>query len=261
MDKNGGLLGHHDSEPVNFLNADGRSPFLLLGDHAGNAFPCKLGNLGLSNEDRHRHIAWDIGVRAVGERLSARLDALFVHQGYSRLVVDCNRDPASDEAIAEVSDGSPVPGNARLDAGGRAERIAAIHTPYHRAITKILNARASRQQETIVISLHSFTPAMAGEARPWEIGVLYSDGDPAFARTLLEVLERTAGGAVGDNQPYRMDATDYTVPLHAFATRLPYAEIEMRQDLIGDVEGQKLWSDRLADALEAARAAYLKPGP
>jgi predicted N-formylglutamate amidohydrolase len=259
-DENGELLGHYDSEPANLLNAGGRSPFLLLGDHAGNAIPRKLGNLGLSEADRQRHIAWDIGVREVGERLAARLDAAFVHQSYSRLVVDCNRDPASAEAIAAMSDGSVVPGNALLDAAARAARIGAIHAPYHGLIAQVRKERKVRGQETILISLHSFTPEMAGEARPWEIGVLHSEGNTGFARALLQELGRTVDGPVGDNQPYQMDATDYTVPLHAFAAGLPYAEIEMRQDLVGDVEGQIVWSDRLGQALEAARTACVGPG-
>jgi predicted N-formylglutamate amidohydrolase len=43
---------------------------------------------------------------------------------------------------------------------------------------------------------------------------------------------------VGDNQPYRMDGTDYTAPRHAIAAGLDYLELEVRQDLIADPAGQ-----------------------
>jgi predicted N-formylglutamate amidohydrolase len=38
---------------------------------------------------------------------------------------------------------------------------------------------------------------------------------------------------------------DYTVPVHAVANGIPYVEIEIRQDLIGDDAGQLEWSTLL----------------
>lgn len=253
------LLGHYDPEPVKLYNTDGTSPFLLLGDHAGNAIPQALGTLGLSDEDRQRHIAWDIGVREVGKRLADKLNAAFIHQHYSRLVIDCNRDPAHAEAIADRSDGSAVPGNRALGGGARARRVNEIHSPYHASIAVAVKERAADGRETILVSLHSFTPSMAGVARPWDIGVLYSGGDPSFAEALLAVLNDSPGIVVGDNEPYQMDETDYTVPRHAFLSKLPYVELEMRQDLVADAAGQERWSAILAEALQEARLRRASP--
>jgi len=247
-----GLLGTDDPPPFVLLNAAGRSPFLLIGDHAGNRMPGALGTLGLTSADRERHIAWDIGVLGLGTMLAQRLDAPFLHQRYSRLVVDCNRDPASIEAMPAMADGSAVPGNVALDSVARAARIAAIHTPYHRAISAMLDRRAADGVETVLVSLHSFTPVLSGQARPWDAGVLHWAGDSRFARRLLAILQRDAAIITGDNQPYRMDATDYTIPHHAFPRQLAYVELEIRQDLIGDAAGQHQWAARLADALAAA---------
>lgn len=248
----GSLLDDDESTPVIAFNSAGRSPFLILGDHAGNAIPRRFGTLGLSEEDRARHIAWDIGVAGLGELLATALDAPYIRQHYSRLVIDCNRDPASAEATPEISDGSFVPGNQRLSDRERAARIDAIHAPYHRAITAELARRAEANHPTTLIALHSFTPIMAENSRPWHIGVLHSGGDTRFATALLGALVSELGERVGDNQPYRMDETDHTVPRHAFANRLPYAELEVRQDLIADLAGQNLWSERLTAALGSA---------
>ena len=68
------------------------------------------------------------------------------------------------------------------------------------------------------------------------------------------MLCKETGKAIGDNQPYRMDATDHTVPRHAFPAGLRYAEIEVRQDLIGDPAGCAAWAAILGDALPAALA-------
>ena len=55
---------------------------------------------------------------------------------------------------------------------------------------------------------------------------------------------------VGENEPYRVsDETDYGVPVHAERSGLDYVEIEIRQDLIPDEDGQVEWAERLARLL------------
>ena len=123
------LIGANDPKPVRLVGAAlAPGPFVLLGDHAGNAVPGRLDALGLPPHELERHIAIDIGSRALGDALSARLDAPFVSQRYSRLVIDCNRKPADPTAIAEVSDGTRVPGNAVLSQDDRKARLETMGT-------------------------------------------------------------------------------------------------------------------------------------
>ncbi|MEJ7935139.1 N-formylglutamate amidohydrolase [Sphingobium sp. AN558] len=251
----GRLLGPDDPAPFALHNAEGAAPFLLTGDHAGNAVPAVLGGLGVASGELSRHIGIDIGVRGLGEALSGLLDAPFIHQPYSRLVIDCNRDPALDEAIPGVSDATRIPGNEALSAADRAARIAEIHAPYHGEIAAMLEARASRGRPTILLALHSFTPVLGGERRPWDAGVLHWQGDVIFALRLLRALREESGLTIGDNAPYAMDATDHSVPRHAFARAIPYAEIEVRQDLIGNAAGQAHWAELLAHAARRASVA------
>jgi predicted N-formylglutamate amidohydrolase len=248
------LLSDGDPDPVGIVNPSGRSSFLLIGDHAGRAIPARLGTLGLSEAELGRHIGWDIGIATLGPMLAGTLDAVFIRQTYSRLVIDCNRDPDAPDAIPECSDGTEIPGNLGLDSAGRAARAESIHQPYQAAIGAEIARRDSAGMATILIALHSFTPIMAGAARPWQAGVLHSPGTSDFALRLLATLRRDPGLTVGDNQPYAMDGTDHSVPRHAFAPPRPYAEIEIRQDLIGDEAGAAAWTARLADALRAAAA-------
>ncbi|WP_404478952.1 N-formylglutamate amidohydrolase [Novosphingobium sp. BL-52-GroH] len=247
------VLGPGDPAPFAVINAAGKSPFLIIGDHAGSAVPQRLQSLGLQLDDLRRHIAIDIGVQGLGEVLARLLDAPFVHQAYSRLVVDCNRLPVRPDAIPEFSDGTAIPGNWHLSERARTARTAAIHGPYHAAIATLLDARRTAGEQTILLSLHSFTPKLNGVTRPWDAGVLHGSGRNDFARGLRDALGEQAGLIVGDNEPYAMDETDYTVPIHAFPRNLPYAEIEVRQDLIRDLSGQKAWAMNLAEA--ARRAA------
>jgi predicted N-formylglutamate amidohydrolase len=231
---------------------DGAAPFLLVCDHAGRRIPRRLQNLGLSEPDLARHIAWDIGIEGVGRRLADRLDAALIMQPYSRLVIDCNRPPGSEESIAAESDATRIPGNQNLTAQEAAARVREIFTPYHHGIEKHLNARANAKRPTFLISLHSFTPVYGGVARSWQAGVLYNR-----YRTLADALREqlSTGGdfIIGDNEPYTVDdETDYTVPVHGEKRGIPHVAIEIRQDLITDDAGQKYWADRLADLLPKA---------
>lgn len=242
------LLDADEPEPAGIVNPKPAAAhkFLLIGDHAGRAVPRALNGLGITAAEMDRHIAWDIGVRALGEALAERLDVPFVHQRYSRLVIDCNRDPARADAMPAVSDGTVVPGNAELSVAERAVRVAAIHEPYQRTVADQL------APDTILVALHSFTPRMQGGAqRPWQAGVLYDGGDTRFARACLAALQAERALTVGDNEPYAMNEIDYSIPRHAYPAR-PYVEFEVRQDLIADAAGVAEWCERLARVLETA---------
>lgn len=253
------LLAPDERSVAVALNPGAASPFLLLGDHAGRDIPRQLDGLGLPLAELDRHIAWDIGVAGYGALLSSALDAAFIRQRFSRLVIDCNRDPARTDAIPQVSDGAAIPGNRDLSAPARQARIDEVAKPYHAAIAAELDRRAARGQATTLISLHSFTPRMNGFDRPWRFGVLHA-GDSPYSRAILARLRGELGEAlVGDNEPYRMDEVDFTIPLHAGGRGLDYLELEVRQDLVADVAGQaeiaafvaRLLPSALADAMAA----------
>jgi len=242
------LLGQNDPDPVQIVNPGGSSGLLLIGDHAGNVVPAALNMLGIGPGDLARHIGWDIGIAALGEALAVLLDATFVRQTYSRLVIDCNRDPARDDAMPPVSDGTRIPGNEGLTAAHRAARVAAIHEPYQAAIAAELARRDAGGTITRLVSLHSFTPVMNGIARPWQVGVLHDRGELGLTHRTLARLRADPALTVGDNEPYRMDGIDHTVPRHAYPDR-PYVELEVRQDLLADAAGVATWAERLAVVL------------
>ncbi len=210
--------------------------------------------LGLSDAERARHIAWDIGVAGLGERLSGRIGATFLRQRYSRLVIDCNRDPARADAIPEISDGTLIPGNQDLTLPERLERVTGVAAPYHCAIADELDARSARGLPTTLISLHSFTPRMAGFDRPWRFGVLHAGNSPYSLRALAWLRTEFGEAVVGDNQPYTMDEVDFTIPHHAGRRGLDYLELEVRQDLLADPAGQDEIAGIVARLLPAALA-------
>src|SRR6516225_2516948 len=250
------LLEPDEPDPVTFDNEAGRSVFFLTCDHAGRAIPRRLEGLGLPEHETRRHIAWDIGIGVVGRQLSRLLDAAVVRQTYSRLVIDCNRDPKVPSSIPEISETTEIPGNRSLTEAARTARIDAIFRPYHDTIAAALDRRAAEGRTTVLVALHSFTPVFKGVARPWHAAVLYNR-DARLARSLFELLQVEDGLVVGDNEPYRVtDLTDYTVPVHGERRGLPHVEIEIRQDQIAEPARQTLWAERLARLLPAAYAKF-----
>ena len=241
------LLADDEPPPFSVVNASGASPFLLTADHAGRRIPRALGNLGVSEVDLDCHIAWDIGIAGVARELAEAMNATAILQTYSRLVIDCNRQPSVASAFPEVSETTRIPGNARLSEVDKLARRRAIFDPYHREIAGLVAARPGLGR--IYVAMHSFTPVYLGVARPMHVAVLYNR-NPRASRLLGALLREEAGIVVGENEPYRVtDETDYGVPVHAEGGGLDYIEIEIRQDLIQDKNGQVEWSDRLARLL------------
>jgi predicted N-formylglutamate amidohydrolase len=246
------LLAADEGEPVTAFNPNGKSPFLLVADHAGNAIPRALRRLGVAESECERHIAWDIGIAGLGRLLADALNATLIQQNYSRLVIDCNRRPAMPTSIPDISEHTPVPGNMGLNEASRAARVREIFLPYHERIDAELNRRRQADRPTALIALHSFTPVFKGVTRPWHTAVLYNR-DPRFAHRLMALLNAEKEFIVGDNVPYSVsDVTDYTIPVHAERRRLYHALIEIRHDLISDENGQQTWSALLARLLPLA---------
>lgn len=232
------------------LRPDARGRFVLLCDHASNFIPGELRQLGLPPAELTRHIAWDIGAAGVTRELSGIWDAPAILCGVSRLVIDCNRHLSAADLIPETSDGTMIPGNQGLSQAGRATRIERWFDPYHKAVEAVLRMREAAGIETIVVSIHSMTPALHGKARPWQIA-LSSAADRTLADPVLAALRKAGDIEVGDNEPYDLDpAFDYSIPFHAMRRGWPHLQVEFRQDEVADAGGELRWARRLADALK-----------
>lgn len=225
----------------------GAAPLLIIADHASNAVPPGV-DLGIDAALLDNHIAVDIGTAALAEALAAALSAPAIIASVSRLVIDCNRDPAVADVIPAASDGHVIPGNLLLSAAERALRIDAIHGPYHAVIA----TEIARIRPKLIISVHSFTPQLAtrpDEARPWPIGILYNEDDRT-ARAGLSWLA-AKGINAGDNEPYSGRILNYTMDRHAEAAGIPYLGVELRQDEIADAGGQARWLPVVAELVRA----------
>jgi len=240
------LLSPYDPAPAEVLRGASKEKVVLVCEHAGLAVPKRLGDLGLGAEDREKHIGWDIGAGAVARRMAEILDAPTVLQAYSRLVIDCNRPPDAPDAMVEISDGIAVPGNMSLGKRDRSARIKEVFDPFQAKVTALLTSAPRRA----VFSIHSFTPWLGGNKRPWDVGFLFRADSRTSHELRRFLLEAEPSLLIGMNQPYQIDdASDWFVPHHGEAAGLAHSLIEIRNDLILDERGQARWADRLAGAI------------
>ena len=249
------LLDANEPGAYEVIRTMGESPIVIVCDHASNRIPERLNNLGLSDAQLASHIAWDAGAAELARKLSARLDAALILSNYSRLVIDCNRPAGHPESILSQSDNTVVPGNAEIDKLEAARRSRTLLDPYQQAIASVISRRD--RDNVRLLSIHSFTPSLHGEERPWSIGVCYNHTEQVssdWARKMLTGLRTRVNPAedeVGDNQPYEVtDDCDFTQTKQGRKPGIPNLMLELRQDKISDDLMVQRWCNIIAGCCE-----------
>lgn len=237
--------------PFDIIEGDRKRGIVLVADHAHRELPEEYGDLGLPASEFDRHIAYDIGVEAVTRKLAALLDAPAVMARFSRLLIDPNRGEDDPTLIRQLYDGTVVPGNYPMAAEERERRLDRFYRPYHDAVAAMVASVAHESGAApFIFSVHSFTPVMQGNIRPWHVGVLW-DMDHRAPWPLIEKLAEDKNLVVGDNEPYDGALRGDTMFRHAIVNGFAHALIEIRQDLIADDRGATEWAERLAPIVDA----------
>jgi len=237
-----------DPPAFHLVPAASDAAVLVVCDHASAVIPPRHGDLGLDDETRMAHVAWDIGAARVSTYLAGHLGCGAVLAGVSRLVIDCNRQPGDPSSIPACTCGVVVPGNQGVDDAEAEARAEAWFWPYHREVGTKLARMLRHGQVPAMVSVHSFTPCMGEYPRPWHVGVLWNR-DGRMALPVLDALRRVPDLCVGDNQPYSGREINYTLDTHAGAAGLPHVSFEIRQDLLADEDGCRRWGALLAQVL------------
>jgi len=205
--------------------------------------------LGLADWVLERHVAWDIGVDKLARFLADELDAQAVLAGFSRLIIDPNRQPDAPSAIPEISDGIAIPGNMGLNPQQREQRIQSFFRPYHDMIAQRLKSFEAKGLVPVMIAVHTCSPVFDRIVRPWHVGIMW-DKDPRIPVKLIQRLGAMPGVCVGDNEPYSgRHPHDFTIDHHAEPAGLPHVGIEVRQDLVNEEAGARKWAAILAEGL------------
>lgn len=243
------LLSADDPPPIEWVNEHSESPVVMLCEHAGNAIPSSLRQLGLLPAQLDMHIGWDIGAGALARKLAAVLQAPLILQHYSRLLIDCNRPLNTSTSIPQVSDGIEIAANRNITPQEKLARQTEIFNPLNDAI----NDAFSRYPRRAAFSIHSFTPRMQGQPpRQWHAGFL-NRTDRATGVALLEsVKQQRPDLTLAINQPYSIDdETDWFIPRYAESRGLVHCLIEIRNDQLLNDDGINNWAQLLASAINS----------
>ena len=239
-------------QPFFLEGADRPARWLVTCDHAANTVPefVNGGTLGLDPADMERHIAYDVGAAGLARGLAAALDAPVILSNFSRLVIDPNRGEDDPTLLMKLYDGTIIPGNRHAGPEELALRLNRCYRPYHTALAEL----AARRDDTIIVSVHSFTRQLRGRPpRPWHVGVLHA-ADERLSRPLAERLREEGDLCIGVNEPYGGHLPGDAIARHAIAHQRPNVLLELRNDLIREPADQSAWATRLAPLLEEAAA-------
>jgi predicted N-formylglutamate amidohydrolase len=202
-----------------------RVHLLLTCEHAVNVVPRSFGSLFGEGRVLRGHRAFDIGALAVARHLSRTLRAPLFAGAVSRLLVDLNRSLHHRHVHSEFV--------AELDAPQRLAIVERYYVPHRQAVERHIAARVRRGVAVVHVAVHSFAPALAGEVRNADVGLLY---DPArrrereLCRSWKAILAEEADLRVRFNYPYRGKADGLTTALRRRFGARAYAGIELEMN-------------------------------
>lgn len=231
-----------------------RGRFVFVCEHASNALPEGMGDLGLTAEELRAHIAWDPGALPLARGLAQRLSGTLVAARLSRLVYDCNRPPDAPSAMPVQSEHYRIPGNEGLAPEARAARARAVYLPFHEAVRREIVRRLALGIAPVLVTVHSFTPVWFGRPRAVELGVIH-DADARLAEAVALEARARSSLVTALNEPYSAaDGVTHTLRLQALPYGIPNVMLELRNDLIADPAAADRMAGTLAPVLAAALA-------
>jgi predicted N-formylglutamate amidohydrolase len=146
----------------------------------------------------------------------------------------------------KLYDSTLIPANRDADCDEHNRRISNYYYPYHKAYSKLATS------DRAIVAIHSFTPKLRGQlARPWEIGILFGK-DRRLADAVILGLKLKGNLVVGENEPYAGHLPGDSIDQHAQSKNRLNILIEVRNDLIKNVDEQNDWARFLAPILQQA---------
>ncbi len=221
----------------------------LTAEHAHPGVPYPLAASAEDESWLQTHWGYDLGVRNVVRAWVRAASISAVSSRVTRLVCDHNRALGDPTWTRRHVEGHVLSFNAQLDGKELARRERALWVPYHAAIDTEIHRHLDAGRRPYLLSIHSFTPALYGEPRDFDLGMLfniYSDDARAFGEAANACGLRTRY-----NAPYSgRRSSIYSISRHGLRHHLPFLEIEMNQALIADPERAADVGRRLAGAAE-----------
>lgn len=237
---------------------------ILSCEHASADVPARYRGLFASSSaqralESHRGI--DIGAVAIARAFRRAFRCPLFEATVTRLLVDTNRSPHHVRLHSEFSRGlGPIE---------RAQVLETYYHPHRLQVKRAVESVVSSGRRAVHLSVHSFTPRLAGHVRTADIGLLYDPArapEAALAAGWRERLgSRVPAYRIRRNYPYRGAADGLCTWLRSEFTARNYVGIELEVNqrffLNRDALGQSTLISALTETLplRANRAAARRP--
>ncbi|WP_205502285.1 N-formylglutamate amidohydrolase [Rufibacter psychrotolerans] len=229
---------------------------ILTCEHAGNEIPGEYAFLFAGKEDvLYSHKAIDFGAGWLARHLARRLGLPLYSVTTSRLLVEGNRSLGTQELFS--------PYTKELAKEEKQALLEKYYFPHRREVEAKIQEETAAGHQVLHLAIHTFTPALEGEVRPAEVGILY-DPERSLEERLAHQLkahlqEANPERKVLFNQPYPGSADGFPTHLRGKFDQNHYAgfELEVNQKffLNGDEEAWRQVLEEITQAVQAVLQA------
>lgn len=197
---------------------------VLSCEHAGNRVPRRFADLFAPHAELlATHRGWDPGALPIARELARTLRAPLTFTPFTRLLIEPNRSPHHPALFSAIT--------RELDDATKKQIFEQYYEPHRGAVRKAIATNIRTGRLVLHVGVHTFTPALAGETRNADIGLLY---DPR-RRPEREICDRWAKVLreidhplrVRKNYPYRGAADGLTTSLRREFPATSYLGIEL----------------------------------
>ena len=221
--------------------------FVVSCEHASRSVPRAWQSLFRGSDNVvESHRGYDVGARELARALAKTLHAPLFEGGVTRLLVDLNRPLHHPHVFSEFT--------RELDGREKQRLISAFHEPHWTGVSDRIQRSLRRGNTVVHLSIHSFTPYLAGQRRNASVGLLYDPSRPRETALCAawqgQLAQRIGGSNVRRNYPYRGAASGLTSSLRRRFESRRYlgVEVEINQALVGP----RGWLSRLEADLASA---------
>jgi predicted N-formylglutamate amidohydrolase len=199
------------------------SKLILTCEHAHNDVPAELRSCFSGDESiLHTHKAWDAGAFETSRKLLPLATGCLVGS-ISRLVVDLNRSLGHPNLHSDF-----VTNQKNIDLQ---RYLNLYYHPFRTSVQSLIAQQIAEGNRVVHISVHSFTPVLAGEIRQADVGLLFDPArkaEDAFCTQWLNAMhEANAQLCVRLNYPYLGTDDGHTTALRQQFSQEDYLGIEL----------------------------------
>ncbi len=233
------------------------SLYLLSCEHGGNIVPPEYTSLFKGEEEvLYTHKGIDFGALRLAQLLKKATAFPLYYTTISRLLVEANRSLDNDELFSDYSN--------ELSDEEKEDVLTKYYYPHRNQVEEAIEKAIHTGNKVLHLAVHTFTPAMDGEVREADLGILYDPErsvEHTFATRFREaLLGQNAARTVLFNSPY--PGVDDSLPtyLRKKFSQHHYGglELEVNQKFFLNGEGA-VWETLTAEIRQAFLAVTGSP--